>query len=158
LSLKVPRFSSLGFDCSGFLRQVSGVAIERGEGMSESIICERSFEFASRLLKLSERLWDRGPAARHIASQLMRCGTSVGSNAEEAQEAQSRADYIAKMNISRKEARETHWWLRLARKNDILMEKEMSWELSEASQLLAMIRSAVLTAKSRLKKHAKARE
>ena len=81
----------------------------------------------------------------------MRYGTSVGSNAEEAQEAQSRADYIAKMNISRKEARETRWWLRLALKNDILTEKEMSWELSEASQLLAMIRSAVLTAKSRLK-------
>jgi four helix bundle protein len=125
--------------------------------MSESIICERSFEFAGRLLKLSERLWDRGPAARNIASQLMRCGTSVGSNAEEAQEAQSRADYIAKMNISRKEARETRWWLRLARKNEILTDKEMSWELSEANQLLAMIRSAVLTSKARLKESGKPR-
>jgi four helix bundle protein len=125
--------------------------------MSESIICERSFEFASRILKLSERLWERGPTARHIASQLMRCGTSVGSNAEEAQEAQSRADDIAKMNISRKEAREARWWLRLARKNDILVDQEMSWELDEANQLLAMIRSAVLTAKSRLKANEKPR-
>ena len=116
--------------------------------MSESIICGRSFEFASRILTLSERLWERGTTARHIASQLMRFGTSVGSNAEEAQEAQSRADYIAKMNISRKEAREARWWLRLARKNDILADKEMSWELDEANQLLKMIRSAIVTAQS----------
>jgi four helix bundle protein len=119
--------------------------------MSESIICRRSFELASRLLKLSERLWERGPAAKHVAAQLLRCGTSIGANAEEAQEAQSRADFIAKMNISRKEARETRWWLQLALHNGLLTDSEMSWELSEASQLLAMIRSAVLTSKSRLK-------
>ena len=123
--------------------------------MTESIICERSFELASRLLKLADRIWDRGPSARHVASQLMRCGTSVGANAEEAQEGQSRADFIAKMNISRKEARETRFWLRLARKNEIVTEKESAWELSEANQPLAMIRSAVLTAKSRLKQSSK---
>jgi four helix bundle protein len=126
--------------------------------MSESIICERAFEFARRVLRLSQRLWERGPAARHIASQLIRCGTSIGSNAEEAQEAQSRADYIAKMNISRKEAREACWWLQLARKSEILTDDEMSWELSVAVQLLAMIRSAVLTSRSRLRESGRTRE
>jgi four helix bundle protein len=44
----------------------------------------------------------------------MRCGTSVGANAEESQEGQSKADFIAKLSISSKEARETRWWLRVA--------------------------------------------
>ena len=118
------------------------------EDMSQSIICERAFEFASRILKLSERLWSRGPAARLIASQLMDAGTSIGSNAEEAQEGQSKADYIAKMAISRKEARESRYWLRLALKNEIATAKEITWELREANELLAMIISAIRTAQS----------
>ena len=50
-------------------------------------------------------LWRRGPIARHIATQLIGCGTSIGSKAEEAQDAQTKPDYIAKMAISRKESR-----------------------------------------------------
>jgi len=79
--------------------------------MTESMICHRAFEFACRLFDLCDRFCERGPSARHIASQLVRCGTSVGSNAEEAQEGQSKADFIAKLSISSKEARETRWWL-----------------------------------------------
>ena len=116
--------------------------------MSDSIICKRSFEFASRILTLVARLWDRGPAARHVATQMMRCGTSIGSNAEEAQEGQTKPDYIAKMSVSRKEARETTWWLRLLLKNNIASNDEVEWELSEANQLLAMIRAAIRTARS----------
>ena len=123
--------------------------------MAESIICERSFEFAGRILKLSERMWDRGPASHHIASQLMRCGSSVGSNAEEAQEGQSKADFIAKLSISRKEARETKWWLRLAIRVKAVTIDEVKWELDEAGQLLAMIRSAILTARQSSRRCAK---
>jgi len=78
----------------------------------------------------------------------MRCGTSIGSNAEEAQEAQSKADFIAKLSVSRKEAREAAFWLRLLVKNLIVKGDEVEWELKEAEQLLAMIRSAILTARS----------
>ena len=78
----------------------------------------------------------------------MDCGTSVGANAEEAEEGQSKPDFIAKLSISRKEARESSYWLRLAVKNDIVSAEEVKWELSEAKQLLAMIRSAILTARS----------
>ena len=115
---------------------------------SKSIICDRAFEFASRALKLCDRLYERGPSARHVANQLIRCGTSIGSNAEEAQEGQSKADFIAKLSISRKEARETTYWLRLAVKNEIAGPDEIKWELNEARQLLAMIRSAILTARA----------
>jgi four helix bundle protein len=116
--------------------------------VSDSIICNRAFEFAARVLKLCERIWDRGPSARHVASQLMSCGTSIGANAEEAQEGQTKPDCITKMSISRKEARETGWWLRLALKNGIVTREEIDWELSEVGQLLAMIRSAIRTARS----------
>ena len=116
--------------------------------MTESIICARSFEFACRILDFSDRLWERGPSARHIASQLMRCGTSVGSNAEEAQEGQSKADFIAKLSISSKEARETRWWLRVALKTKKVKPDEVTWELSEINQLMKMLRSAILTARS----------
>jgi len=78
----------------------------------------------------------------------MRCGTSIGANAEEAQEGQSKVDFIAKLSISRKEARETTYWLRLIVKNGIAGADEIKWELNEARQLLAMIRSAILTARS----------
>jgi len=77
----------------------------------------------------------------------MRCGTSIGSNAEEAQEGQTKADFIAKLSISRKEAREASWWLRVAIKIAAAPD-EVRWELQEAQQLLAMIRSAILTARS----------
>ena len=116
--------------------------------MSNSVICDRSFEFASRALKLCDRIWERGPSARHVASQLMRSATSIGSNAEEAQEAQTKADFIAKMSISRKEAREACWWLRLAVEANIATPDEVAWELHEANQLLAMIRAAIRTARS----------
>lgn len=117
--------------------------------MAQSIICDRAFEFAGRILKLCSRLWERGPAARHIASQLMKCGTSIGSNAEEAQDGQSKPDFIAKLSVSRKEARETIWWLRLALHLGAAREDEIRWELDEANQLRAMIISAIKTAQSR---------
>ena len=116
--------------------------------MPPCIICDRGFEFARRLIDLSERLSQRGFGALHIARQLIRCSTSIGANAEEAQEGQTKADFIAKMCISRKEARETIWWLRLAIATEKVSAEEVKWELSEANQLLAMIKSAVRTARS----------
>jgi four helix bundle protein len=68
--------------------------------------------------------------------------------AEEAQEGQTKPDFIAKMSVSRKEARETIWWLRLALQTGIVKLEEVSWELSEAKQLLAMTKAAVKTARS----------
>ena len=112
-----------------------------------SIICQRAFEFASRVLKLCTRLYERGPAGRHLANELIRCGPSIGASAEESQEGQSKADFIAKLSISRKEARESIYWLRLSVKNELVSADEVKWELSEARQLLAMIRSAILTAR-----------
>jgi four helix bundle protein len=115
--------------------------------MPPCIICDRAFHFAVRIVKLCDSMATRGFAARHIALQLIRCGTSIGANAEEAQEGQTKPDFIAKMSVSRKEARETVWWLRLAVETGIAKPEEVSWELSEAKQLLAMTKAAVKTAR-----------
>ncbi len=86
-----------------------------------------------RILKLCERMWKRAP---------------IGSNAEEAQEGQTKPDYIAKMTVSRTESRETLYWLRVAVRVDVVTAHEVEWELHEASELRAMIIGAIRTAQS----------
>jgi four helix bundle protein len=96
--------------------------------MSEqSIICVRAFEFGARILRVSEKLWNaRPPGGRHLAAQLLASGTSIGANAEEAQEAQTKPDYIAKMSVARKEAREVAYWLRLCVRTQLLRPEDKS--------------------------------
>lgn len=64
--------------------------------------------------------WIRDQREFDLASQLWRAGTSIGANVEETQAAQSRADFRSKMSIAAKEARETHYWLRLTRDGNLL--------------------------------------
>jgi four helix bundle protein len=90
-----------------------------------------------------------GFSARHCAGQLIRSGTSIGANANEAQEGQTKPDFIAKMSLSRKEAREAHFWLRFAAATNMLPASEIAWELQESAELLRMIRKAIRTARSR---------
>lgn len=74
-------------------------------------IDERSFEFALEIVALYKFLTDRKEYV--LAKQVLRSGTSIGANVQEAQAAQSRPDFLAKMSIASKEARETSYWLRL---------------------------------------------
>jgi four helix bundle protein len=73
----------------------------------------RTFDFALRVVRLCQRLHGTPGVGRTLAQQLLRAGTSVGANVEEAQAGQSRADFINKLNIALKESREAHYWLRL---------------------------------------------
>jgi len=85
---------------------------------AELKITDRSFEFAVRVVKLCKYLEAQDRVSRTLANQLLRSGTSIGANVEEAQAGQSKADFIAKMSIARKEARETHYWLRLLKESE----------------------------------------
>jgi four helix bundle protein len=116
--------------------------------MASRIISERAFGFDCRIVPLCERFWKGGPAAIKIADQLFDCGTSIGANAEEAEGAQTKPDFIAKLAISRKESRESIYWLRLAIAARLTAAEEVAWELDEASQLKAMITQAIRTAQS----------
>src|SRR6266545_2802327 len=116
--------------------------------MESRIISERTFRFACRIVKLCERLWSQGFAARKIADQLFDSGTSIGANSAEAQGGQTKPDFRAKLAISRKESWETIFWLRLAIATAVVTKSEVAWELDEAQQLKAMITQAVKTAQS----------
>ena len=116
--------------------------------MPSRIIAERAFEFACRIVRFCERLCERGWAARKIADQLFDAGTSIGANAWEAEGAQTKPDFAAKLAISRKESWETIFWLRLAIATSKASKEETEWELDEAQQLKAMITQAVKTAQS----------
>lgn len=77
--------------------------------------------------------------SRTLATQLLRSGTSIGANVEESQAAQSRADFLSKLSIACKEARETHYWLRLLASSDIVAEIRLTELIDEANQLVAIL-------------------
>ena len=79
--------------------------------MKQSIVKEKSYSFALRIVALSR--WLRERKEFEFAGQLFRSGTSIGANVEEALAGVSKADFVAKMAISSKESRETNYWLRL---------------------------------------------
>ncbi len=116
--------------------------------MPSPIIAERAFDFAARIIKLCERLWEGSRAARKIADQLFDAGTSIGANAEEAEGGQTKADFTARLAISRKESYETVYWLRLAIRSGVVTERDVAWELDEAIQLKKMITRAIHTAQA----------
>ena len=81
-----------------------------------------------------------------LANQLLRSGTSVGANIEEAQAWQSKADFIAKMSIARKEARETLYWLKLLKKAEMISEEKIDRILQESDELVRILTSIVKSA------------
>ncbi|HEV3141288.1 MAG TPA: four helix bundle protein, partial [Vicinamibacterales bacterium] len=108
----------------------------------------KSLRVRGRIIKLCEKLWTRGRAAGKLADQLFDSGTSIGANSEEAQGGQTKPDFVAKLAISRKESRETVYWLRLAIASGIVTKDEVEWELEEAQQLKAMTTQAVKTSQT----------
>lgn len=78
----------------------------------DNLILDKSFAFAVRVVKLYKFLCDE-KKEYILSKQLLRCGTSIGANINEAQAGQSKADFIAKMSIASKEARETKYWINL---------------------------------------------
>ena len=112
-------------------------------------IKERSFEFAVRIVKLCQELENTPGTPRTLANQLIRSGTSIGANIEEANGSQSKADFIAKMYISCKEAREAHYWLRLLVRTNIISDKKLSSLLDEANQLVAILTTIVKNSRSK---------
>ena len=106
-------------------------------------ILERTFEFALRVVRLCQVLEEKRGMAATLGKQLLRAGTSVGANMEEAQGGQSRADFVSKCAIARKEARETHYWLRLIAAAQIVPQERIDNLLDECNQLVAILTSII---------------
>ena len=111
---------------------------------------ERLLEYGVRIIKLVESL-PKTLVGRRIGDQLLRSGTSVGANYEEAQGAESKDDFIHKLQIALKELRESNYWLRLLARAGKVPSGRMASLLDESNQLRAMLSKAVATAKGKTK-------
>ena len=100
---------------------------------------ERTFAFAQRVVLLCRHLQKGDSVSRILLNQLLRSGTSIGANVEEAQAAQSRPDFINKYSIACKEARETAYWLRLLSATGILPAARLSKLTKESGELIAIL-------------------
>ena len=85
-----------------------------------------------------------------LTKQLLKSGTSIGANVEEATQAQSRNDFIAKLSIAQKEAHETRYWLRLMRDSSLQVDQKVIGSLlDDVQELIRMLNSSLVTAKSK---------
>jgi four helix bundle protein len=114
--------------------------------MNPDELSERLLNFAARIGKVVDALPDTR-MGRHIAGQLVRCGTSPAPNYEEACAAESRADFVHKLGICLKELRESRCWIRLIIKTELLPEHRMGELLDECDQLCNIIAQSIVTAK-----------
>lgn len=118
--------------------------------MKESLIQKKSFEFSLKVISLFRELKKEKEFV--ISNQLLRSGTSIGANVEEASAAQSKRDFIAKMAISSKEARETKYWLRLLKESQ-LTQIDVKSLLLDIEELIRILTSIVKTSQRNLTQH-----
>ena len=116
---------------------------------SRSIVQEKSFAFAVRLVNYSRRM-RKDSTDLVLTRQLLRSGTSIGANVEEALGGQSSKDFVAKLAIAAKEARETGYWLRLMRDTQPHNHPELASPLAECGELVKMLNSIILTTRRKL--------
>ena len=107
---------------------------------------EKSFAFAIRIVNVYKYLTTDNKEYV-LSKQLLRCGTSIGANITEAQQAQSRADFISKLSISLKEAHETDYWLRLLHATSFLSETEFLSLINDCREIEKMLTSIIKTSK-----------
>ena len=113
-------------------------------------IREKSYDFALRIVRLCCHLRDEKKESI-LSKQVVRSGTSIGANVEEAIGGQSRKDFLSKMNIACKEARETHYWLRLLRDSGTLTPQQVNPVIADCDELLKLSGSIIKTTKERIK-------
>ncbi len=114
--------------------------------MSENVVLDKSFQFALDIIALYCKLRDQREYV--LSTQVLRSGTSIGANVEEAMGGQSRKDFLSKMAIAAKEARETCYWLRLLKRSK-LTNVSVSAELRSSEELLRILNSIVKTTREK---------
>ena len=115
---------------------------------SENLIEQKTFEFALDIIRAYKEMLNQKEFI--LSKQLLRSGTSIGANVQEAQAAISKRDFTAKMSISSKEARETRYWLLLIKYSD-LVDLETNGLLNEIDQIIKLLTSIIKTSQARMK-------
>ncbi|NCQ19533.1 MAG: four helix bundle protein [Ignavibacteria bacterium] len=115
----------------------------------QNVLNEKSYQFAIRIVKLYQFLKEEKKEFT-LSKQILRAGTSIGANVEEATGAQSKKDFYSKVNIAYKEARETHYWLRLLYDTNYIDEKQFNSIIIDCDELLKISGTIIKTMKSKL--------
>ena len=119
--------------------------------MAESILKNKSYQFAVQIVKLAQALQnDRKEYV--LSKQIMRSGTAVGAIIREGEFAQSKPDFINKMSQALKEANETDYWLDLLFETDYIKKEQKNTLSKNCKELIAILAASVKTAKNNLKK------
>ena len=116
--------------------------------MKENIILDKSYAFSIRIVKMYRYLV-QNENEFVLSKQVLRSGTQIGVNVEEAIGGQSPKDFISKLAIAYKEARETHYWIRLLRDCDFLKEKLANSMLEDCDELLKIIGTIIKTMRNK---------
>ena len=112
-------------------------------------IQERTKNFGIRIIKASQWLIEQGGVCKILANQILRSGTSVGANAHEAKSAQSHKDFISKLEISLKEARECEFFLTIIIESKLVPKEKFSPLLDECSQICRILIASTKTLKQK---------
>ena len=115
---------------------------------SNNIVLDKSFDFAVRVVKLYKYL-RYTIDERVMSTQVLKSGTSIGANIRESLRSSSRKDFVAKMNISLKEAYETEYWLELLYRTEYISEKEYNSIFPECRELTNILSQIILTTKAK---------
>lgn len=122
--------------------------VENGElKVGESVLKTKSYSFALRIVKLYKYLIDEKKEFV-LSKQILRSGTSIGANIEEANQGQSKADFIHKLSIALKESFETHYWLRLLKDSGILEENIADSIILDCEEVQKILTSSIKTSKN----------
>ena len=116
---------------------------------NDNPLVDKSYLFSIQIIKLFKQTKEQY-AYFPPFNQLLQSGTSIGANIEEAQAAQSKRDFIAKLYISLKESRETRYWLRLLRDTGYITPTDAKDLLPKCEELLKMLTSALITSRRNL--------
>ena len=117
--------------------------------MGKGIIIDKSKSFAIRIVRLYKYLCEE-KKEYVMAKQLLRSGTSIGANIQEAEYAISKKEFIAKRQISLKEAAETMYWLELLRETEYISDEQFTSVSADCEELIKMLTVAIKTAKERI--------
>lgn len=114
--------------------------------MKENLLLQKSFEFASNIVLFYEK-YSKTHKDNTISKQLLRSGTSIGANINEAQYGNSKNDFIAKLHISLKETGESIYWIKVLKNTKLLNEQEANKLLFKAEEIKRILIASLNTAK-----------
>jgi four helix bundle protein len=115
-------------------------------------IRERTFAFSLEIIRFVQKLDDRSGVCKILGRQVLRSGTSMGANVEEAQAGQSRADFNSKYAIALKEARETIYWIRLLNEAGLAPKQDCEILLQEANEISRILGAIIVVSKRNQKR------